>query len=140
MNGIDIAITGSIQAVVGFGVWFAVRRPIDELSAENQELRRDIKALADHRVASIESRQAEHERRFPDLVSAKTCMERHRELAEAQREFHGAVVDLAAAQQKLEDTAQFVSEVNQRVISALTDMKRIDAIERRVERVEDRKS
>jgi hypothetical protein len=139
---IIVVATTIIQSAISFVLWMAVRRPIDQLSTENADLRRDMRQLAEQRVSSIEIKQAEHDRELAQApkryTEADKCRELHRELAASQAEFRSAVVDLAHVQEAVKTTANFVREVNQRVIGAMTDIASIKSLESRVERLEDR--
>lgn len=138
-----ITVSAAIQGIVGFLVWVAVRRPIDNLSRENVEMKRDLRELANQRVAAIEARQDEHSRQIASAAKVNMtipeCQEKHRELAHAQRDFSLSVLDLAKVQESLKNTASFVREVNDRVIGTMTDIASIKSLEGRVERLEDRK-
>jgi hypothetical protein len=140
---ITLIVSAGIQGIVGFLVWVAVRRPIDNLGRENVEMKRTLRELSDQRVKAIESVQAEHSRQIAEAgrinMTVPECQEKHKELIHAQTSFNMAVVDLARVQESLKNTASFVREVNNRVIGAITDIASIKGLEIRVERLEDRK-
>jgi hypothetical protein len=142
-TSVTLIVSAGIQGIVGFLVWVAVRRPIDNLSRENVEMKRDLRELANQRVAAIEETQKQHSHAINDAarvnMTIPECQEKHKELIHAQTSFNMAVVDLARVQESLKNTAAFVREVNNRVIGAITDIASIKGLEIRVERLEDRK-
>lgn len=142
-TSVTLIVSAGIQGIVGFLVWVAVRRPIDNLSRENVEMKRDLRELANQRVAAIEETQKQHSHAINDAarvnMTIPECQAKHKELAQAQASFGAAVVDLARVQESLKNTASFVREVNQRVIGTITDIASIKSLEARVERLEDRK-
>jgi FtsZ-binding cell division protein ZapB len=141
-TSVTLIVSAGIQGIVGFLVWVAVRRPIDNLSRENVEMKRDLRELANQRVAAIEETQKQHSHAINDAarvnMTIPECQEKHRELARAQRDFGMAVTDLARVQEAMKNTASFVKEVNQRMIGVIADIASIKSLEGRVERLEDR--
>ena len=138
MDATTLILSGAIQAVVGFGVWFSIRRPIDLLSDDNKAMRTEITQLKDQRMASLERAQTALEHKIKDVVSVALCEKQHHELTAAMGEFRGAVLDLAHVQTKLEGTAEFVSEVNNRVMGLISDVGSVASLEKRVDRLEDK--
>lgn len=139
MDSTTLIVSAGIQAAVGFFVWIAIRRPIDQLSDDNKAMRVEIAQLRDNRIAAIERAQAEHERKIQTVVPSEFCKEQHRGLSAGIHEFRAAVVDLAHVQTELKNTAAFVSEVNGRVMGLISDVAGIESLEKRVTRLEDRK-
>jgi TolA-binding protein len=139
-----VAVSALVQAGIGLLFWLAVQRTVEKLD----RLEREVSELKEERVARIESDLKEHagenEKRFERHVEARKgiyerlekiereyvpgieCREAMKEMAAGQMEFRAAVVDLAATQEKLNNTAGFVSEVNQRMIALAQDVARIE--------------
>lgn len=139
-----ILVGAVVQACVGLAFWFAVQRNLEKVD----RLEREIKDLRDKQVKQIEDTLTEHTRDNVDsftvestkrekiysrldqldrtIVTRVDCHETHKELAAGLQEFRGGVLDLARVQTKIEGVANFVNEVNQRVLGLVKDVAKME--------------
>jgi len=135
-----VIVSGLVQTGIGFLFWFAVQRTVERVD----KLQGELAELKDRRVTGIEDALKEHteanETRFEKHTAARkeiygriealernkvestACREMMREIAAGMAEYRAAVIDLAKVQESVRNLAGFVSEVNQRVISTMTDL------------------
>jgi Mg2+ and Co2+ transporter CorA len=132
----SVAVTALVQAAIGFLFWILMQRTVEKVD----RLQREIEELKDRRVAAIESTAKEESEKNAarrkeiyerlakverESVTVAKCHEQHQELLEGFAEYRGAVIDLGKVQEKLSLTANFVSEVNERVIALKEDVARM---------------
>lgn len=143
MDFVGIAVSAAIQGLVGLVIWAAVRRNLERVD----RLEGEIGELKDRRIGGLEQAFRDHEELnrvareelFKELrgihtgfVNKADCFAMHREMTKQFDRFSSAVIDLARVQERNEQLAGFIEEVNNRVISTMQDVSKIQGeIEKR---------
>jgi uncharacterized membrane protein YgaE (UPF0421/DUF939 family) len=147
MDWSTLFVSALVQALVGAGTgfffWLFIQRQVEKYDRLTQRL----DDLEEKRIAGIESAAKEHGQANEDekdknaarrkeiyerlakvereSVTAAKCHEKHQEERAGLLEYRAAVIDLAKVQEKLFGTANFLDEVNERVISLKEDVARM---------------
>lgn len=136
MEFTPVVVTALVQTLIGFLFWFLMQRTVEKVD----RLQREISELKDNRVSAIEhdvkdenDKNAARRKEIYERLSAvekmgetmKSLREQHEALTETLHEYRAGVIDLARVQEKLSNTAKFVDEVNERVISLKEDVARM---------------
>jgi SMC interacting uncharacterized protein involved in chromosome segregation len=131
-----VVVTAFVQTGIGFLFWMLMQRTVEKVD----RLQREISELKDNRVSNIEhdikdenEKNAARRKEIYERLSAvekmgeamKFLREQHEALQDSLQEYRAGVIDLARVQEKLSNTAKFVDEVNDRVISLKEDVARM---------------
>jgi hypothetical protein len=137
MDWQNLAITAVIQSGIGLLFWLLIQRQVEKFDRVEQR----VKHLEERRISGIEcmakeeneknaARRKEIYERLAKVeresVTIDKCHESHKEMLGGMQEYRIAVIDLAKTQEKLDSTARFVNEVNQRVINLAEDVARME--------------
>jgi len=137
MDWQNLAITAVIQSGIGLLFWLLIQRQVEKFDRVEQR----VKHLEERRISRIEcmakeeneknaARRKEIYERLAKVerksVTIDKCHESHKEMLGGMQEYRIAVIDLAKTQEKLDSTARFVNEVNQRVINLAEDVARME--------------
>ena len=131
-----IVVEAVINGLVGLAIWFAIQRTVEQvdklqIKIDDLENRRlgNIERAGTAAQEKIEASRSEFIARIGALervaVLEEKCLHRHESLASTLSEFRGAVIDLARVETNMGNTAAFLNEVNNRVISLKEDVDRM---------------
>ena len=73
---LNLIVSSTIQAAVGFGIWFALQRAVEHRDRKIEQIERDMSDMRDNKIAHLEKRLNGKEFRRVEL-----CEQVHRDLS-----------------------------------------------------------
>jgi hypothetical protein len=139
MDMATVVAAAAVEGVIGLAIYLGIRRPLDQLSTENGNLRRDVVHLRDDQVKALADRVERHEKRFGYIergyVSSDSCEKMHRETRETGQKVIDAAIKIAGVQKDAERAIQWLGDASNQLIAAKADVAGLTA---RLEAMEDR--
>lgn len=144
MDIATIIAAASVEGIIGLAIYLGIRRPLDQISQENNSLRSEVAHLRDDQVKGLTDKVEKHEKRFGYIergyVPDTECNRRHVESRDISQKVLDAAIQIAGVQKDADRAIEWIKETATQLISAREDVAgitaRLEAMEARMNRRE----
>jgi uncharacterized membrane-anchored protein YhcB (DUF1043 family) len=140
MDYVGIFVGAVVQCGVGLLFYLAVQRNMEKVD----RLQEQLDKMEHDRIEKLEGNMVTHEKEASEkrrkiyeeigdirthFVHIKTCEKMHEAMTEQFEKFSGAVIDLARLQERTEQTAKTLEDIQNRLIAQGQDLAKMEGRE-----------
>lgn len=118
-----------VTGVIGLGLWFLLKRPLEQWTARTEHLETEVAQLRDTRIARIETDVGRH---ADEITRVKThfvhkaeCAEKHRQTREQMAGFTESVLKLERVGEKCDQALKRTETLMEQQIGLQSDIARL---------------